>query len=135
MLVRDRVVVVTGGGNGIGAALARRFATDGEAVAHHQQRVGGHDVRPWQVEAVVGSVVDDLQAGVTRSGHRGSSPLLAPALCVVATRSRPIGITQFAGSRSGRASRARPYSASPARASAAVIASSRFAGAGVVAAT
>src|SRR5438270_161507 len=31
MEVRDRVVVVTGGGNGIAAALARRFAAEGAA--------------------------------------------------------------------------------------------------------
>ena len=29
MVVTDKVIVVTGGGNGIGAALCRRFAADG----------------------------------------------------------------------------------------------------------
>lgn len=56
MRVKDKVVVVTGGGNGIGEAMARRFARagartvvvadlDGEAAAHVAQDIGGEAMR------------------------------------------------------------------------------------------
>lgn len=55
MRVTGKVVVVTGGGNGIGAAMARRFSAEGAraivvadidraAVMHMAQEIGGHGI-------------------------------------------------------------------------------------------
>lgn len=74
MDIRDKVIVVTGGGNGIGRALCRRFAAggarsvvvadiDGGAAARVAEEIGGHaapvDVRR---EAQVQKLVEDTLA-------------------------------------------------------------------------
>ena len=50
MEIRDRVVVVTGGGSGIGAALCRRFAREGAA------GIAVADINPDSARAVAGEV-------------------------------------------------------------------------------
>lgn len=78
MQVKDKVVVVTGGGNGIGEAMARRFARegacalvvadlDGEAAARVARDVGGQGVRvDVAKEAELVSLVEDT---IARHGH------------------------------------------------------------------
>src|SRR5438309_836584 len=75
MEVRDRVVVVTGGGNGIGAALARRFAAegaaavvvadlDGEAASAVASEIDGEGrVLDVTDERAVGSLVSEVVGG------------------------------------------------------------------------
>ena len=73
MLIADKVIVVTGGANGIGAALCRRFAADGakavvvadidaEAATRLAAEVGGHAVRTdvtreAELQHLVGDVI------------------------------------------------------------------------------
>lgn len=78
MQVKDKVVVVTGGGNGIGEAMARRFARegaralvvadlDGEAAARVAGEVGGQGVRvDVAKEADLVSLVEDT---IARHGY------------------------------------------------------------------
>ena len=49
MIIKDSVVVITGGGSGIGAAMARRFAADGAIVVVS-------DLNPDAAESVAGEV-------------------------------------------------------------------------------
>ena len=74
MEIRDRVVVVTGGGGGIGSALCRRFAADGarqvvvsdidhEAAAAVAAEIGGTAVpADVTVESDVASLVGGIEA-------------------------------------------------------------------------
>lgn len=78
MLVADRVVVVTGGANGIGRALARRFATagakavvvadiDGEGAETVGREIGGTGLRcDVSLEGDVAKLIADVQ---TAHGH------------------------------------------------------------------
>ncbi len=64
MDVRDKVVVVTGGGSGIGAALVARFATDGAAHVVSVDRLDGDGVTVCDVTdaSAVQRLVDSVLA-------------------------------------------------------------------------
>lgn len=78
MRVKDKVVVITGGGNGIGEAMARRFARDGaravvvadldgDAAMRVARDIGGEGVKVNV--AVEKDLADLVNATVSRYGH------------------------------------------------------------------
>ena len=101
MLLQDRVAVITGGGRGIGRAIAEHFYREGAKVAIASRNVkvlqtvaleinqGDHRIVPFrcdvtdrdEVEVMIGNVVevwDRIDILVNNAGTSGLTPLLPP---------------------------------------------------------
>jgi NAD(P)-dependent dehydrogenase (short-subunit alcohol dehydrogenase family) len=86
--LRDRVVLITGAGGGVGPTLARAFANEGAAVAL-QHRGGDSGVRA--AETAAGIVADGGRA-ITVEADLGSETAVDAMVAEVAANLAPIGV-------------------------------------------
>jgi len=86
--LRDRVVLITGAGGGVGPTLARAFISEGAAVA--LQHRGGHSGDRAAETAT--AITADGGRAVTVEAELGSEPAVEAMVADVAERLGPVGV-------------------------------------------